>query len=461
MIKQWNKRIFVLIIMFVFASTSFYSSISAMDPELKKQYIRSEDNWFDPLMTKSPACSTATAPPVGGMPADYATSEVKSFASQSIAATWNISDSAAESWFLQQGSVNNKETKGGLIKGVVPRYGLNATNIKEITAAVKEVGVSPVFFYVYTVSEGGGLAGFINHYSRDKELSGGVANAKRDAIYIVEIANSTGHDPAWQDLGTKSGNGDFVPKAIQAAGNEDFKKMPTGTIGRIYLPATAAVAWEVYYPEGLKGSVNGVQDYGKPLKALMNSITKMGGNPMEGGAIVSPDASSSVCTTTGTVTGEGMTKAINWAVMIANNDGYGYDQDKRSSGWAKWQADPNCTTNCGDLDCSSFISAALTVGGYYKTSPDFNTRNQGASLEGIGFTKVASSATTSEGLLPGDILHRTGHTAMYIGNNQIVHASINENGKITGGKPGDQTGKEILVAPFPGGSWSSVWRAPK
>ena len=46
----------------------------------------------------------------------------------------------------------------------------------------------------------------------------------------------------------------------------------------------------------------------------------------------------------------------------------------------------------------------------------------------------------------GDVIINTmHHTVMYIGNGRIVGARINENGKVSGGKTGDQTGSEIMV----------------
>lgn len=47
---------------------------------------------------------------------------------------------------------------------------------------------------------------------------------------------------------------------------------------------------------------------------------------------------------------------------------------------------------------------------------------------------------------------------MYIGSGKIVHASINEFGKITGGKDGDQTGKEICTRPYYNKPWLYVLR---
>jgi hypothetical protein len=52
-------------------------------------------------------------------------------------------------------------------------------------------------------------------------------------------------------------------------------------------------------------------------------------------------------------------------------------------------------------------------------------------------------------LVRGDIiLNETHHVCCYIGNGQIVQASINELGTTTGGQTGDQTGKEIYVRDF-------------
>lgn len=392
--------------------------------------------------TDGPA-PTSAAPATGTSGATFSLDQVKSFAREPITSTWNISDSSIEQLFLKQDA------------GHSAKYGLTSSNIGQITAAVKAANVSPVYFYLYAINEGAtSTGGFINHYQSETG-GGGPGNAKRDAEYIASQAQKTGDDPAWQDLGVSSGSGNFVPQSVQASGNADFKSMPTGTIGRIYIPATAAAAWEVYYPAGLKGSVNGVQDYGPPLQGMMQNIKKAGGDPMQGGTA----AGSGTCSSNA-VTGEGMAKGISWARMIANNDGYGYDQPGRETGWAKWQSDPSCTNQCGSFDCSSLISAIITVAGYVSTNPEFVTGNEGSVLKSAGFTQVASSATTSAGLLPGDILITDGHTEMYMGNNQSVGAHINENREAAGGQVGDQTGHEISITPYYDDHWTSVWRAP-
>lgn len=384
----------------------------------------------------SACCSSGGA--YGGAGVD--SSQILAFAASSIDSTWGVSDSTAEQWFLQQAGART----------AIAKYGLNASNIGNITSAVKAAGVSVVFFYAYAVNEGGGSGGFINHY--DHEVAGGgVGNATSDAEYLADQSKIMDSHPSWIDAGNPV---DFVPKDVQDAGNAAFQSMPSGTIGRAYIPATAATTWEVYYPNGLKGEYNKVQDYGSPLHDTMQNIQKMGGDPSQGGA-TSGSCSSGVA-------GEGITKAINWAKKIAEGDAYGYDQDTRASGWAKWQSDPSCTNQCGNFDCSSFVAAALAEGGFsIDASHPFATFTEGEQLEKAGFTKVASSAPTSANLQPGDILINTAnHTAIYIGNNQTVEAWHNENGSYHGGQPGDQDGDEIGIHTFYDYPWDAVYRAP-
>lgn len=445
----------------VLSPINVVTTVSALDYGGSYDYNASNDNLFyDP--NAGAACSTSSSSTNSGgvsTPSDttsstddYSADQVRAFMHETITSTWNISDSTVEDWFLKQSSAQS----------AVSRFGLNSGNIGEITSVVKAAGVSPVFFYTYAVNEGP-IWGFINHYSGGDIAGGGVANAKRDADYIVKTAASVGKfEPAWYDVDNPGYRG--PPPDVQAAGNADFKSLPAGSIGIIYIPATAATTWEVYYPDALKGSVNGVQNYGAPLQGMMKSIKRMGGDPLAGGATVSPSSSS--CSATNTVAGAGMTKAINFAVMIANNDGYGYDQGTRESGYVKWKSDPNCTSGCGSFDCSSLVSAALTEAGYFTTNPNFATSSEGDALEKAGFTRVFYSNThsfaTSEGLLPGDILVTPGsHTEIYMGNNQMVGAHIDENGNIAGGKTGDQTGNEISVGPYRNHPWESAWRAPK
>lgn len=138
--------------------------------------------------------------------------------------------------------------------------------------------------------------------------------------------------------------------------------------------------------------------------------------------------------------------AIKWALQIASDDSHGYDQGGR---WGP------------DYDCSSLvISAYENAGVPVKTNGASTTRDMRKVFLRTGFSIISNFNTGSyENLLPGDVLLKDGsHTAMYIGNGQIVHASINEHGKILGGRTGDQTGEEIFVRSYYSHPWSVALR---
>lgn len=128
-------------------------------------------------------------------------------------------------------------------------------------------------------------------------------------------------------------------------------------------------------------------------------------------------------------------KALDWAIKTANDNSHGYDQINRTG---------------PDYDCSSFIAAALIQGGF-KINKNSTTRNLLSQLINEGFQIV-----TDPEKKPGDIFLNPGeHVVMMCGDGNIVHASINENGKISGGRTGDQNGKEIFTRKYyePSGGW--------
>ena len=130
-------------------------------------------------------------------------------------------------------------------------------------------------------------------------------------------------------------------------------------------------------------------------------------------------------------------KAIAWALKIAADPAHGYDQQSR---WG-----PN-------YDCSSFVIMAFKMAGLLLEATF--TGNMKYDFLRHGFVAVTDGT-----LKRGDVLlHEKNHTALYIGNGQIVQASINERGGITGGQTGDQTGKEIHVRSYYDYPWDVVLR---
>ena len=139
--------------------------------------------------------------------------------------------------------------------------------------------------------------------------------------------------------------------------------------------------------------------------------------------------------------------ATQWMINLANDNSHGYDQTNR---WG-----PN-------YDCSSaVITAWQTAGVPVKSNGASYTGNMRSVFLKCGFSDVTSKVVLSNGsgLKRGDVLLNTSsHTAMFIGSGKIVHASINELGTTTGGKTGDQTGKEICTRSYYNYPWNYVLR---
>ena len=141
-------------------------------------------------------------------------------------------------------------------------------------------------------------------------------------------------------------------------------------------------------------------------------------------------------------------KAVDYAVAIARDDSHGYDQVDR---WG------NPNFDCSGLVITGYEKAGVPV----KTNRATYTGNMRKVFLKTGFTDVTSKVNlkTTAGMKVGDVLLAEGkHTALYTGSGQLVHASINEKGKATGGATGDQTQKEICVRPYYNYPWSCVLR---
>lgn len=141
--------------------------------------------------------------------------------------------------------------------------------------------------------------------------------------------------------------------------------------------------------------------------------------------------------------------AIQFMEDTARDNSHGYCQTHR------WGKD-------GDYDCSALVITAWERAGVkVKTAGATYTGNMYSVFTKKGFKDVTSSVNlaTGAGLRRGDVLlNDNHHTAMYCGNGKEVEASINEKGTATGGKPGDQTGREILIRSYRNYPWKHVLR---
>lgn len=149
-----------------------------------------------------------------------------------------------------------------------------------------------------------------------------------------------------------------------------------------------------------------------------------------------------------------MEAAAVFMVNIANDASHGYDQVYR---WGEK----------GDYDCSSLLITATERAGIpVKTKGATYTGNMYNVFTKCGFKDVTRSVNlaTGAGLQRCDVLlHKTRHTALYLGNGQIVQASINEKGTAKYGKPGDQKqlwGQkgEINITSYRNYPWQCVLR---
>lgn len=96
-----------------------------------------------------------------------------------------------------------------------------------------------------------------------------------------------------------------------------------------------------------------------------------------------------------------ITNAYNLVIQACNDPYIGYSQANRRS----ISLGVSYRTYC---DCSSLLSWALTLSGFYLDNPWFSTHNEISQLQKVGFNQ---SPLTGE-WKPGDILWKPGHTEM-------------------------------------------------
>lgn len=121
--------------------------------------------------------------------------------------------------------------------------------------------------------------------------------------------------------------------------------------------------------------------------------------------------------------------AVKTAIMIANDDSHGYDQECREG---------------QNFDCSSLIAYCLRESGFDINVKKTTTHNfvEWALSHGFSKLKYFEGFAFSRGDI---VINPNHHMVIMVNDHECVSATINEKGTITGGQSGDQTGKEIRV----------------
>lgn len=137
--------------------------------------------------------------------------------------------------------------------------------------------------------------------------------------------------------------------------------------------------------------------------------------------------------------------ATKYAKKYANGN-YGYSQGSGKTD-GRWSGE---TREPGNFDCSSFCGVVAYKGGFILRSVlkgTFYTGNFVSKLTKTGMYTAISARGLSLSQLKakckeGDFLLGPGHVVYCLGGGKCVSFEADERGKSTGGKPGDQTGKE-------------------
>lgn len=163
----------------------------------------------------------------------------------------------------------------------------NESEVKAVWQKCLDKGVSPVWFTAYEFVEGYNRSlNWLNHFQYRPPLDP-VGDCATTCDWIVATSKNPNVSPAWDDPG--GGTVGMVPQSVRQNGNAEFAKWGLGTIGHVYGSGTAAAAWAIWYPQGLKAEYNGVQNYGNPLSQCVDYIKSWGGSLSDYGAESSPD----------------------------------------------------------------------------------------------------------------------------------------------------------------------------
>lgn len=150
------------------------------------------------------------------------------------------------------------------------------------------------------------------------------------------------------------------------------------------------------------------------------------------------------------------------AEHIAKHDSHGYSQPNRAGtgGIESFQLSDGTWVkiHTGDYDCSEMVRTCVAAAGLLDWdywSSYMWTGNEDEVLRAAGYQQVVCDPDILE---RGDILWKTGHTGIYLGNYYMADAHGDEYGGISGPNTGDQTGREIEIRNVYSCNWTRAYR---
>lgn len=148
------------------------------------------------------------------------------------------------------------------------------------------------------------------------------------------------------------------------------------------------------------------------------------------------------------------------AEIFCADDSHGYSQPNRAGDGTKvtyrFSDGTAFKMDGGDIDCSELAKDCTNVALSGSTDgpiPYMWTGNEDEELRALGFMRIAFSKAAVQ---RGDILWRSGHTGIALGDGLQAEAAISETGGINGRK-GDQTGYEVRVTSL-SSNWTYIYR---
>lgn len=148
----------------------------------------------------------------------------------------------------------------------------------------------------------------------------------------------------------------------------------------------------------------------------------------------------------------GLAETYNYVINACNDPYIGYSQSQRTTGTLG-------VTYRTYFDCTSLMSKALTVGGYFSVNPWFYSGNMRSKMASIGWTEYSAGTTPWQA---GDILLRIDRP------NEVNHAEMVYQGDGTGGytmgahlaKPDFADQVSINTFRSDGSQYDYIYRAP-